>query len=325
MAMKFDIQIRNGTVTITVGGRHSTGDGGAQSEQECSGDPLVIGPIVITGGLPVDSDGPTGGGGGGRNSGPGSGGRHSGPGTGGGGGGRNSGPGPGGGGPMSGGGYAYPIIIGPIVIGSGYSDQDSASTDPPEPSPQMLSLNPPIGVEMTPRGGSFDMQPQIEGEWCWAAVAVSMFNYLNPNPGTVGDKWDQSSLATAVLAKEMQWNPPVNCSKDPTRMCDVPARLDTALSVTKNLAPDGARVNCYLDFASIRNWLNQLLPVGARMLWPSGGAHFIVLSGYQEFDDGSQLVLVQDPLYGPSFQDFDALQGHYLYGGRWQDTYLVQP
>jgi hypothetical protein len=325
MAMKFDIQIRNGTVTIVVGGVHSTGLGGDQSEQECSGDPLVIGPIVITGGLSVDPDGPTGGGGGGRNSGPGSGGRHSGPGTGGGGGGRNSGPGPGGGGPMGGGGYSCPIVIGPIVIGGWASGEALNSGDPTEPPAQMISLIAPAAVPRTPRAPNFDMQPQIEGDWCWAAVAVSMFNYLNPDPSTVGDKWDQSSLATAVLAQEMQWNPPVNCSKDPTQMCDVPARLDTALSVTGNLAQNGALSNSYLDFASIKSWVDQLLPIGARMLWPSGGAHFVAFSGYQEFDDGSQFVMVQDPLYGPGLHDFSSLQGDYIYGGTWQDTYLVQP
>jgi hypothetical protein len=331
MAMKFDIQIRNGTVTITVGGVHSTGARGAESEQECYGDPLVIGPVVIDGGLLADSPGSTltGGGGGGRNSGPGpgggGGGRNSGPGPGGGGGGRNSGPGPGGGGPMSGSGFSCPVVIGPIVIGGWSSGQASASTDPPEPPAQMLSVSPPAAIPLTPRAASFEMQPQIESDWCWAAVAVSMNNYLDPQPNTAGDMWDQSSLATAVLAQELQWNPPVDCSKDPNQICDVPAKLDTALSVTGNLRANGALSNSYLDFASIKSWLGLLLPIGARMLWPSGGAHFVAFSGYEEFDDGSQLVLVQDPLYGPGFHDFASLQGQYICGGTWQDTYLVKP
>ena len=87
----------------------------------------------------------------------------------------------------------------------------------------------------------------------------------------------------------------------------------------------GAKFNTYLDFASIQCWIDQQLPVGVRIVWPEGGAHFVALSGYVVFSSGEQKVLVQDPLYGPSVQDYSSLQGQYIYQGTWHDTYLVTP
>jgi hypothetical protein len=228
----------------------------------------------------------------------------------------------GGGGPGSGSGYGGTVVIGPIVITNG-SGQASAAADPP--SAQVLSLSAPTGITTTPRAAIFDMQDQKESEWCWSAVAVSMNNYLDPNQPGVPDTWSQQSLATDVLALEMQWSPPVDCGGDPNPMCDHPARLDTALTVTENLRAGGARFNRYLDFASIKSWLDVELPIGARIAWPAGGAHFVAFSGYQEFADGEQLVMVQDPLYKSGFHDYRYLLGQYIYGGSWQDTYLTTP
>ena len=173
------------------------------------------------------------------------------------------------------------------------------------------------------------MQNQGESDWCWAAVAVSINNFLDPQPNatTVGaaPTWTQGQLATQLLAQEMQWDPPVDCSVDPNLRCDKTAALDVALTITKNLMDGGARFNEYLDFASIQKWLDLQLPIGARIVWPNGGAHFIALSGYQTFANGEQKVMVEDPLYGTSLQDYSSLLGQYVHYGTWQDTYLVQP
>lgn len=223
---------------------------------------------------------------------------------------------------MSGSGYGGPVVIGPIVITNG-SGQAWGAAAPP--SAQVLSLSAPAGITSTPRAAIFDMQSQAESEWCWAAVAVSMNNYLDPNPPAAPDTWTQQSLASEVLALEMQWSPPVDCTADPNQMCDQPARLDMALGVTGNLRAGGARFNRYLDFASIKSWLDEELPIGARIVWPAGGAHFVAFSGYQEFADGEQFVMVQDPLYQSGFHDYRYLLGEYIYGGSWQDTYLTTP
>jgi hypothetical protein len=231
----------------------------------------------------------------------------------------------GGGGPGGGSGSGGPVVIGPIVIG-GYSGQASASTDPPAISgAQVTTLSPPAGVSTAGRAPTFNMQDQDESDWCWAAVAVSINAYLDPVQGNIAPTWTQASLATQVLEQELQWNPPVDCSADPDQKCDQPAGLDDALTITKNLMPNGALFNSFLDFASIKAWIDQQLPLGARILWPHGGAHFIALAGYLEFVSGEQKVVVQDPLYGPSIQDYSSLRGEYIYRGTWNDTYLVTP
>ena len=204
------------------------------------------------------------------------------------------------------------------------SDCSGQATDPPTLSgAQEIAVSPPIGVHAKGLAGMFNMQTQDETEWCWAAVAVSINAYLDPPAGDGGPTWTQPSLATQVLAQELQWNPAVDCSADPSEECDRPAGLNDALSITGNLMPDGYRSNCFLDFASLQSWMDQQLPVGARILWPGGGAHFIALSGYQVFASGEQKVVVQDPLYGPSVQDYSSLRGQYISHGIWNDTYLV--
>jgi hypothetical protein len=324
MAIEFDIQVRNGTVKITVGGSQTnsgnaldqggsspgnssgnTGGGGPDggSGSGCGG-PVIIGPIVVDGAsLQPGTQGLAGQGG----SSPG----NSSGNTGGG------GPGPGGSGP------GCPVIIGPIVI-SGCSGQAS---DPPVLSDaQQIAVSPPFGVHAKGLAGAFNMQTQDETDWCWAAVAVSINAYLDPPADPLGNPtWTQASLATQVLAQELQWNPAVDCTADPNEECDRPAGLNDALSIAGNLMAGGYRSNCFLDFASIQSWMDQQLPVGARIQWPGGGAHFVALSGYQVFASGEQKVVVEDPLYGPSVQDYSSLRGQYIYNGSWNDTYLVTP
>jgi hypothetical protein len=318
MAIEVDIQVRNGILKITVGA--------SQTKTGNATGPAVIGPIVVDGsGMQGHSGqgifggagpaGPSGSVGGAGPAGP----------SGSVGGAGPAGPsGSVGGGPGSGGsGSNCPVIIGPIVI-SGCSGQ--AGVDPPAASdPQVIATCPPTGIAIGPRAAAFVMQTQRETDWCWAAVAVSMNAFLDPQPLDAVPTWTQPSLATQVLAQEFQWNPPVDCSADPTQTCDRPAGLDDALGVTGNLRQAGAMFDQILDFASIQCWIDQQLPVGARIVWPYGGAHFVALSGYQVFASGEQKVLVQDPLYGSSLQDYSSLRGHYIYNGSWNDTYLVTP
>jgi len=347
MAIKFDIQVRDGAVRITVGGaqaNNATDPGGSV------GGPVVIGPIVIDGSAmqgqygqgefggagPAGPSGSVGGAGPAGPSGSVGGAGPAGPsGSVGGAGpagpsGSVGGAGPAGpsgsvgGGPGSGGsGPGCPVVIGPIVI-SGCSGQ---AADPPALSnAQQITLGPPAGVGIGRRASAFIMQCQQESEWCWAAVAVSINAYLDPPAETEGGPvWTQPRLATQVLAQELQWNPAVDCSADPNLACDQPGGLDDALTITKNLMQGGFRSNSFLDFASLQSWMDQQLPVGARILWPAGGAHFIALSGYQVFATGEQKVVVEDPLYGPSLQDYSSLRGQYLYQGIWNDSYLVTP
>jgi len=168
------------------------------------------------------------------------------------------------------------------------------------------------------------MQEQQQSDWCWDAVAVSINAFLDPQqPPT----WTQDTLATQLLSSPLAAGP--NCT-DPNLACTVcnqPERLDTAMTITKNLAPNGYLQSCYLLYANLQNWINAHLPVCARIVWSSGGAHFIALDGYATSGSGQPLVHVQDPLPGvaPSYWDYDTLVNDYDGIGNWQDSYLVTP
>lgn len=328
MATKVDIRVHDGVVSITVGASQDTEDDGSDSEQGCCA-PVIIGPVVISGGPIEDSAGSQGGsgknsgtgtGGSGKNSGTGTGGSGKNSGTGTGGGGKNSGTGTGGDG-LDSGGCRAPVVIGPIVI-SGCSGQcdPSNGTDP-----QAVCVNPPLQSESATKPVSnFRMQTQEALNWCWAAVAVSINDFLDPPPvgaTAIVPTWTQFTLANKLLGITGP-----GCSMDPGGMvCNQPESLATALTITANLRPNGALADQYLTFICIQSWVNAQLPIGARIKWRGKGAHFIALDGYKVLTSGQQMVHVQDPSPGasPGFVDYDFLVEDYEEDGYWIDTFLV--
>jgi len=334
MAIEFDIQVQNGIVKITVGesqirsaggsvkGGSSptdptghTGGGGPHSGGGCCG-PVVVGPIVIDGSSvqprsgqggssPTDPTGHTGGGG--PKTGPSSPTDPSGH--------------TGGGGPSSGSGCSCPVVIGPIVIG-GCSSQGAASSAGFTGS-KAVTVNPPADTKTIMSAQAFIVQTQLASNWCWAAVAVSINAFLDPPSPVAGLGWTQASLATQLLGKKLP-----GCSAMPMpNSCNKPERLDVALTITRNMMPDGALTNQHLTFDCIQNWVKVQLPLGARITWFGGGAHFIALDGCKVMSDGQRLVHVQDPSFSPASSpglwDYDALVEDYLEQGYWSDTYLV--
>jgi hypothetical protein len=165
-----------------------------------------------------------------------------------------------------------------------------------------------------------DLKKQEHSKWCWAAVTAAVHNSLNDG----GGEWTQGAIATQVLRHENQIPTGVNCEATPL-LCDLTAGLHDALDITGNLvSPDGFRPNAHLSFDNIKIWVNAQLPICARIRWWGGGAHFIAIDGFREFQTGEQQVHVQDPFYGPSFQNYSDLVSGYPPGGNWQDTYLVK-
>ena len=332
MATKFDIQVRNGAVTITVGGQSSSNVGAPQNQDQetggdgrswgtgsgggeagsgcgCCGSPVVIGPIVISGDLAGNAAGSVGGDGRSYGTGTGGGGRNYGTGTGGG---RNFGTGTGGG---TDGGCCTPVVIGPIVI-SGCSGQG----DPSGTDPQAVCVDPPLQAESATKPlRSFTMQTQEALNWCWAAVAVSLNDFLDPP--ALPPTWTQVALANKLLGITGP-----GCGLDPGGIvCNQPESLATALTITGNLRLNGALASQYLTFICIQSWINAQLPVAARIKWRGKGAHFIALDGYKVLTSGQQMVHVQDPSPGssPGFLDYDFLVEDYEDSGYWIDTFLV--
>ena len=165
----------------------------------------------------------------------------------------------------------------------------------------------------------FVMQYQQEDQWCWAAVAVSVHQFLDP---ATSGTWTQPTLATQVLHKNKLIPATVDCSKTPGQ-CNLPWRLDDALTAVGNLQlPAEAGI---LSFEALTELIDKQLPVCARIVWYTGNGHFVALTGYRTFSSGAQQVYVQDPYYGPSYQLYEDLVADYPPGGSWQDTYMVQP
>ena len=168
------------------------------------------------------------------------------------------------------------------------------------------------------------MQTQLATNWCWAAVAVSVNNFFDPPNAFAGPSWTQAKLANQLLG--ITSSP--DCSQTPMpTLCNQPEALDAALAITKNLMADGARFNQHLTFDSIQKWVIAQLPLGARIKWFGGGAHFIALDGCKVMTSGQRMVHVQDPSFSstspPGMWDYDTLVENYLEEGYWSDTYLV--
>jgi len=327
MAVEFDIQVRNATVKITVGGQENSaaqaggGSPGAASTETAGGSPGAAS-TETAGGSPGAASTETAGGSPGAASTE----------TAGGGPGSSSGGSPIVIGPLVVGGSGTggnATVIGPIVInGGGSTSQPTTSASTTLPKPKAITLNPPKQLKAKTSGGTpvpFKFQKQKYSNWCWAAVAVSINDFLDPQ---TPPKWKQCTLATQLLENE---NPgravPTDCTEAPMpNRCNRPAALDAVLAITGNLSPLGPLFNQYLAFASIVDWVNAQLPIGARIVWNGGGAHFVCLFGYRTIGT-QQMVHVHDPLYHSGLHLYEVVVEDYqqqVGGGRWQDTYPVQ-
>jgi hypothetical protein len=217
------------------------------------------------------------------------------------------------------------------VFTGGYSASGDAPCDASESTQQMRShavtVNPPqlaAGSNTTPVA-SFAMQPQQQSNWCWAAVTASINAFLDdPTP-----PMEQGAVATELLESQGISSP--NCSTTPCpSVCNQPEALNAALAIAGNLRQNGYLPCSYLTFDCLQNWINEQLPVAARITWfgNGNGAHFIALTGCKTLPSGQQQVYVQDPdqstpSTSPGFIDYDELVANYGEAGYWSDTYLV--
>ena len=101
-----------------------------------------------------------------------------------------------------------------------------------------------------------------------------------------------------------------------------PMRLDTALQDTKTLA-NGSPIAAPISFSDIQNEITSGRPLGARIAWSGGGAHFVALSG---FDATNQRLLIADPLWGVADYSYaDFCNAYRAPGNSWSHAYLTVP
>ena len=328
--MNVQIRYQNGTLTIGFVGQSTLSTGGSAGDDPIGGNPgaagmscggMIVGPIIV----PIASSSQAKGGSAGDDPIGGS------P-TGGSAGDDPIGGNPGTGNPST---CGCPIVIGPIVFTN--SGATATTATPVTTALQTVDISnfiPRIPLASPATTTPFTMEHQQEAQWCWAAVAVSVFNFL---AGT--DDLTQAALVPRLLKTVCDRVP------NPQDPCNQAFTLDGPLSDLGNLVqPNGGQFDSIVKFADLQTyWSAAPFPVCARIVWDDGSnsAHFIALTASAELSNGQQLVSVHDPSpasLGPAQWDYDAFRLYYqgppldpnqpnafMPRGHWNDTYFVQP
>jgi hypothetical protein len=154
------------------------------------------------------------------------------------------------------------------------------------------------------------MQSQQQPNWCWAAVATSVAQFYNS-----ATSWtEQCDLASAELVKSC-------CPAGSNAACDIPWYLDSAL----------ARVGHYNTYGTgpaplpiIKTEIDNNRPLGVRVAWSGGGAHFVAISGYAT-SPGGDVVTIDDPIHARSTLLLSTFQSSYRGTGSWTHSYWTKP
>lgn len=148
------------------------------------------------------------------------------------------------------------------------------------------------------------MQHQMQDNWCWAA-----------NGASVGDfYWGVGSYTQCGVA---------NICQNKTTCCNYPGGcnqygyLDQALQAAKSY---DSMIGGSISFTMIQQRIGSRQPVGTRVAWNGGGAHFMMITGY---DTNGTKITLQDPWYGTSTIAFSSYASSYHGGGDWTHTYFT--
>jgi len=149
---------------------------------------------------------------------------------------------------------------------------------------------------------NFSMQPQTQSNWCWAAVSASVGNYYGTG------SWTQCNVANAELNRN-------SCCNQPGP-CNVYGYLDSALRTTRSFAnmSQGS-----IQLSAIENQINMGRPIGVRVAWYGGGAHFNTIYG-----TNGNYLLIADSIYGYSTRALNSFPRSYNGGGNWTNTYFTR-
>ncbi len=160
---------------------------------------------------------------------------------------------------------------------------------------------------------TFQMEEQQADQWCWAAVAVSVAKFINPDSGLC-----QCKLAARALGIK------AGCpGTPPPAACDKPFGLNQALNDLS--LHSGEPIVGPISFDHIRETIDSGWPIPVRIVWDDnpGNAHFVVISGYSLTPSGAPFLQVDDPFYGRSLVDYDTFVTSYHVSGSWERTYRI--
>jgi Papain-like cysteine protease AvrRpt2 len=125
--------------------------------------------------------------------------------------------------------------------------------------------------------------------------------------------WTQCGIANADLSRTDC------CGTGASGPCNVYGYLDQALTTVGNFDHVAAQA---ASFQTVDDEIDGGRPLGVRVAWSGGGAHFLAIGGYRELPQ--QYVHVEDPWYGPSDLAFSTLTSSYQGPGTWTHTYWTK-
>jgi hypothetical protein len=152
------------------------------------------------------------------------------------------------------------------------------------------------------------VEEQVRSRWCWAAIASAVATYYQTMC------IDQLQIVDGLLS-DFEVVDGLYSEKDLLER-NINFKLDVALKY----------VNCFSHwtigkpiFERVQFEINQGRPLGVRLEWFKGGAHYILVKGYNE-QDGS--IMIEDSLHGPSVQVYDQFPDNYRESGAvWTETF----
>jgi len=166
------------------------------------------------------------------------------------------------------------------------------------------------GIFPVVRALTFNEQYQQESEWCWAATTVSITLYYDP-----ASTWTQCSLVNQAFGLT------TCCQDGSSTACNQPWYPDQALTITGHLAStSGGKPS----FDVIVSQIDADHPVPIAIYWNGGGGHNPAVSGYDGSTSAAPVIDIQDPIYGPSTQDFNSFPGSYNGGATWGESYFTK-
>lgn len=163
------------------------------------------------------------------------------------------------------------------------------------------------GVDAVDAVLRFSMQKQTQANWCWAATGASVAKYYDAN-----SSWTQCLIANGQIGRTDC------CGVGASTDCNIYGSLSDAFQRTghSNGSSGGTK-----SFAQIETEILGGRPLGIRVAWTGGGAHFIAATGTED----NSLVWVSDCGSGTtSLVDYDTLRLNYRGSGSWTHSYLTK-
>lgn len=154
----------------------------------------------------------------------------------------------------------------------------------------------------------FTMQKQTQANWCWAATGASVAKYYNAN-----STWTQCLIANGQL------NRSDCCGSGASGPCNVYGSLSDAFQRTGHLDHWASGTTTW---SNIEAEMLRSRPLGIRVAWSGGGAHFICATGTED----NSMVWVSDCGSGTtSLVTYNTLVNSYRGSGSWTTTYYSKP